>query len=336
MASRNSNYKDDEMETFLNEMAVNYAKISKSSSLDVNGKSIIWRHIASKVNAVSSISREPEKLMKKWRDFTSRSRCKLKEGRTLNRHEQRALEIMETVSTASDTIENADDIHTTDDVSSEPPEQQPECSTSSTNKHFTPDEIDILVSRVAEHKSTLFGSFSNVITQQSKEKIWEDITAEINTIAPVKRSKDKVKEKWSRCQSIVKCKAAAINREKRTSGINETNGQELSVEEEKILTIIGDEAVYGIDGGVDTGVDDPKDECYVTKPKKATKDDTDTDEILKIERKKLKLMEDANELNRERLKVEIDICNCLEDIRSKMTQSSNPIQDSYGHSFAVL
>ena len=31
----------------------------------------------------------------------------------------------------------------------------------------------------------------------------------------------------------------------------------MSVAEEKILAIIGDEAVYGIDGGVDTGADDP-------------------------------------------------------------------------------
>ena len=46
-------------------------------------------------------------------------------------------------------------------------------------------------------------------------------------------------------------------------------------------------------------------------------------------------MEEVNELNKERLKAETDIlCNCLEDIRSKM--SSNPSQDAYGHSYAVL
>ena len=104
-----------------------------------------------------------------------RSRCKLREGWALDHHKQKALEIMETVDATSDTIQNVDDIHTTeyDDVSSAPPGQQPECSTSDTNKNFTPDETDILVSQVAEHRSTLFGPFSNVVTEQSKEKIWD-------------------------------------------------------------------------------------------------------------------------------------------------------------------
>ncbi len=106
--------------------------------------------------------------------------------------------------------------------------------------------------------------------------------------------------------------------------------------EEKILAIIGDEAVYGIDGGVDTGVDDPEEACCVTKRNKPTKDDTYPNETLDIERKKLKLMEEANELNKERLKVEIDICNCLDDIRKKMAANSNPSQDLYGQSYAVL
>ena len=35
------------------------------------------------------------------------------------------------------------------------------------------------------------------------------------------------------------------------------------MEEEKILAIIGDEAVYGIDGGIDTGVDNPEDTVNV-------------------------------------------------------------------------
>ena len=105
----------------LNEMAVNYAKISKSSSVDVRSKSKIWRHIANEVNAVSCITCERQTLVKKWQDFTSKSRCKLKEGQSLNHHKQKALEITETVSAASDTIPNADNIHTTNDVSSDLP-----------------------------------------------------------------------------------------------------------------------------------------------------------------------------------------------------------------------
>ena len=94
-------------------MAVNYAKTSKASSLDVlvSGKSIICGHIANKVNAVSCITCERETLMTKLQDFTSRSRCKLKEGWSLNRHKQKALEIMETVNATSDTIQNADNSH---------------------------------------------------------------------------------------------------------------------------------------------------------------------------------------------------------------------------------
>ncbi len=192
MANRNNNYKDNEMETFLYAMERNYVKVCKSSSLDACEKSKIWGDITNEVNAVSTITREPEKLMKKWRDFTSRARCKLKDGRALNRHEQKALAIMENVSAVCD-MQNTDDIRTTDDLSSEHP-QQPECSTSHANKHFTPDEVDILVNMVTKHKSTLFGSFSNVVTREIKEKLWEEITSDINSISPAERSKEKVKE----------------------------------------------------------------------------------------------------------------------------------------------
>ena len=64
MTSRKSNFHDDEMETFLQEMEKNYVKICKASSLDPNTKSKIWDDIAQEVNAVSSITREPGKLMK--------------------------------------------------------------------------------------------------------------------------------------------------------------------------------------------------------------------------------------------------------------------------------
>ena len=46
MTSRNSNFHDDEMETFLQEMEKNYVNICKASSLDPNTKSKIWDDIA--------------------------------------------------------------------------------------------------------------------------------------------------------------------------------------------------------------------------------------------------------------------------------------------------
>ena len=59
-----------------------------------------------------------------------------------------------------------------------------------------------------------------------------------------------------------------MNTEKRASGINERDGQELSVAEEKLLAIIHDEAVYGIDGEIDTSSDDLKGKGHVTKQRR--------------------------------------------------------------------
>ena len=48
---------------------------------------------------------------------------------------------------------------------------------------YTLQELDILVESVSAHKDVLFGSFSNTITHDAKQKIWANITRKINAVA---------------------------------------------------------------------------------------------------------------------------------------------------------
>ena len=56
-------------------------------------------------------------------------------------------------------------------------------------------EIDMLTSKVQENLDVLQSKVTNVITNQRKNKIWDNITKEINAIGVANRTASEIKEK---------------------------------------------------------------------------------------------------------------------------------------------
>uniref|UniRef100_A0A672MID1 Uncharacterized protein n=1 Tax=Sinocyclocheilus grahami TaxID=75366 RepID=A0A672MID1_SINGR len=102
------------------------------------------------------------------------------------------------------------------------------------------------------HQCLAASFLKNSITNADKKKIWEEITQKINVAGyGYERSPEEVRNKWRDFASVTKRRAAACKREanKTDGGINSV--PPLTTEEEKVLAILGPEALEGILGGID-------------------------------------------------------------------------------------
>jgi hypothetical protein len=61
--------------------------------------------------------------------------------------------------------------------------------------NFTVTEIDTLTSKVHENLDVLQSKLTNAITNQRKNKIWDDVTKEINAIGVAYRTANEIKGK---------------------------------------------------------------------------------------------------------------------------------------------
>ena len=68
---------------------------------------------------------------------------------------------------------------------------------------------------VHENLNILQSKLTNAITNQRKNKIWDNITKEINAIGVANRTTSEVKEKWKNLTSSAKKTFAEVNRQVR-------------------------------------------------------------------------------------------------------------------------
>ena len=87
---------------------------------------------------------------------------------------------------------------------------------------------------ITKHHSTLFGSFSNTISNELKGKLWNEIKDEVNKVHGRNRSVKSIQAKWQKMTSQVKQKSAEIRRLGRLSGKNDERGPELTQLEEQM------------------------------------------------------------------------------------------------------
>ena len=125
---------------------------------------------------------------------------------------------------------------------------------SSQQRHpnFRLEDLEILVEKMAEHKQVLFGKFSNSVTADSKVKIWEKITSQINASNNnAVRTGEEVKKKWSDWASTTKMKNAKrkVSRRMTGGGVGMPDATETEL---KVLSIIGQGATDGFGGWIDT------------------------------------------------------------------------------------
>lgn len=117
---------------------------------------------------------------------------------------------------------------------------------------FQPVELQILVDEILDKKDILFGSFTNKVTKSLKVSTWDAITNKVNACnTGVPRSTNSVKKRWQDLSYLTKKKWNTIKKLRNQTGQN-TPVPLLCPLEEKVLAIIGDIALSGIDGGCDT------------------------------------------------------------------------------------
>ncbi len=68
--------------------------------------------------------------------------------------------------------------------------------------NFTVSEINILTSKVEENLDIIQSKFTNSVTNQRKNKLWDNITKEVNAIGVASRTTHEVKEKWKNLKAL--------------------------------------------------------------------------------------------------------------------------------------
>ncbi|XP_028407876.1 nuclear apoptosis-inducing factor 1-like [Dendronephthya gigantea] len=118
--------------------------------------------------------------------------------------------------------------------------------------NFTVTEIDTLTSRVQENLGLIQSKLTNAVTNQKKNKIWENITKEINAIGVANRTTSEIKEKWKNLTSSAKKTFADVNRQMRKTG-GGPPPKEPTAAQERIIKIFEDTPLFTGLSGFETG-----------------------------------------------------------------------------------
>ncbi|CAL8259027.1 unnamed protein product [Arctogadus glacialis] len=95
------------------------------------------------------------------------------------------------------------------------------------------------------------GKLDNVVTADNKKRAWAKVAQSVSAVGETERDAIAIKKEWAGVKSLVKKKAAERARETRKTG-GGTSSVKLALEE-KILGMIGESLVGGVQGGVETG-----------------------------------------------------------------------------------
>ena len=120
------------------------------------------------------------------------------------------------------------------------------------SKYFSKQELEVLVEEVVSRQRILMGKLDNVVTADNKKRAWAKVAQSVSAVGETERDAIAIKKKWADVKSLVKKKAAERTRETRKTG-GGTSSVKLDALEEKILGMIGESLVGGVQGGVDTG-----------------------------------------------------------------------------------
>ncbi|XP_063050321.1 myb-related transcription factor, partner of profilin-like [Engraulis encrasicolus] len=117
---------------------------------------------------------------------------------------------------------------------------------------FTAQELDVLVDEVERKRLLLFSKFKNTITNADKKAAWEEVAQRVNAVGlGYNRTAEMVRNKWRDYSSVTKRKAAALRREQQRTGGGTHSVESLSPIEERVLGVLGEEALAGVRGGLD-------------------------------------------------------------------------------------
>jgi len=118
--------------------------------------------------------------------------------------------------------------------------------------NFTSEEVEVLTVGVEKRAKLLFGTLGGATTAAMKQKGWEGVANEVNAVGGFGRSVTEVKKKWVCWKSQAKGKLAAVKREQQKTGGGSNDAEEVSTMDSRLLGIMGEVCVVGIEGGFDS------------------------------------------------------------------------------------
>ncbi|XP_076086463.1 uncharacterized protein LOC143057109 [Mytilus galloprovincialis] len=116
---------------------------------------------------------------------------------------------------------------------------------------FSQKEVDVLIEKVRCQSDTLFSRFSDTLTNKKKKSAWMEVQNSVNATSMVYRNVDEIKKKWDDVKRNTKKRAASVRRDRNLTGGGESCVEPLSSVEEAVVSLIGEEKIYGISEGLD-------------------------------------------------------------------------------------
>ena len=118
--------------------------------------------------------------------------------------------------------------------------------------NFTVAECSLLLEQAEKDLDLIKSKFSSVITNKRKTRVWEEITAKVNSLGVCLRSVSEVKDKWRSMVSIARKEYSKVNKDQRKTGGGEkpTSAKNST---RKIIDLFGEDPSFsGISGGFDS------------------------------------------------------------------------------------
>ncbi|XP_062621473.1 myb/SANT-like DNA-binding domain-containing protein 4 [Saccostrea cucullata] len=117
---------------------------------------------------------------------------------------------------------------------------------------FCEKEIEILVQGVKERSDVINSKFSDMISNTKKKQAWVEIMESVNAVSFSKRTVDEIKKKWDDVKRGTKKRASAVQKERCKTGSGKLEIIPLSPMEEDIVSVMGEERIFGFSSYVDT------------------------------------------------------------------------------------
>nr|XP_003229680.1 PREDICTED: myb-related transcription factor, partner of profilin [Anolis carolinensis] len=114
---------------------------------------------------------------------------------------------------------------------------------------FSYEENQILIQEVRANYGKLYGTQSRRVTVAERRRVWEGITAKINSITSWKRTGQEVQKRWNDFKRRTKEKLARVPHSTQGAGTTASCDESLSAEEEAIFAILGPGVMLGVANG---------------------------------------------------------------------------------------
>ncbi|XP_067885966.1 myb-related transcription factor, partner of profilin-like [Heterodontus francisci] len=111
---------------------------------------------------------------------------------------------------------------------------------------FSSDELEVLVAEVTTHRDQLFNR-AHRLSQGDRDKIWQDITAKVNTVSRVRRSIKAIKTRWDDLMRRTK-EVAHLAREARQIQVGACGAEDVTLEEWRVHQIMPPQPIICMSG----------------------------------------------------------------------------------------